>query len=163
MIVKQVSSIARPIAASAPGVRLSAQDLTQIRLIVAAADGRAGARHKALLLSGRTAAAAAEAIARELRRDLHRVDLSAVVSRFIGETEKNLGRVFAEAETNGAMLLFDEADALVGKRSDVKDSHERYANAEINFLLQCLAKHRGLVMLVSKPRLTLPMTLPAPI
>ena len=150
-------STARPVAALGPSVRLPAQDLAQIRFIVAAADMRANVRRMALLLSGRNAAAAAEAIARELRRDLYRIDLGAVMSEFIGETENNLERVFAEAAANGAVLLFDEADALFGKRTDVKDSHDRFANTQIDLLLQRAERHRGLVMLESKPRLTLPM------
>ena len=124
-------STARPVAALGPSVRLPAQDLAQIRFIVAAADMRANVRRMALLLSGRNAAAAAEAIAKELRRDLYRIDLAAVMSKFIGETEKNLERVFAEAGANGAVLLFDEADALFAKRTDVKDSHDRFANVQI--------------------------------
>ena len=82
-------STTRPVAALGPSVRLPAQDLAQIRFIVAAADMRANVRRMALLLSGRNAAAAAEAIAKELRRDLYRIDLAAVISKFIGETEKN--------------------------------------------------------------------------
>src|SRR5213592_628689 len=72
----------------------------------------------------------------ELHLDLYRIDLSAVVSKYIGESEKNLRRVFDAAEEGGAILLFDEADALFGKRSEVKDSHDRYANIEISYLLQ---------------------------
>jgi SpoVK/Ycf46/Vps4 family AAA+-type ATPase len=156
--MKPASSIARPIAALGPSVRLPARDLAQLRFIVAAADMRTNIR-RTVLLSGRNAAAAAEAIAKQLRRDLYRIDLAAVVSKFIGETEKNLGRVFAEAAANGAVLLFDEADALFGKRTDVKDAHDRFANAQIDLLRQGAEKHRGLVLLVSKPRLSLPMTL----
>ena len=96
--MKPAFSTARPVAALGPSVRLPAQDLAQIRFIVAAADMRANVRRMALLLSGRNAAAAAEAIAKELRRNLYRIDLAAVMSEFIGETEKNLGRVFAEGE-----------------------------------------------------------------
>jgi AAA+ superfamily predicted ATPase len=157
--MKPASSIARPIAPLGPSVRLPAQDLAQIRFIVAATNMHANARRKALLLSGRDAAPAAEAIAKELRRNLYRVDLAAVVSKFIGETEKNLRRIFAAAAANGAVLLFDEADALFGKRTDVKDSHDRFANAQLALLLQRAERHRGLVMLASKPRLTLPMIL----
>ena len=72
----------------------------------------------------------------ELDLDLYRIDLSPVVSKYIGETEKNLRRVFDAAEASGAVLLFDEADALFGKRSEVKDSHDRYANIEVSYLLQ---------------------------
>ena len=73
---------------------------------------------------------------RRARLNLYRIDLSAVVSKYIGETEKNLRRLFDAAEQGGSMLLFDEADALFGKRSEVKDSHDRYANIEVNYLLQ---------------------------
>ena len=90
---------------------------------------------------------AAEAIARETSLDLFRIDLSKVVSKFIGETEKNLKRIFAETASTGALLLFDEADALYGKRTEVKDSHDRFANVEINYLLQLIEAHRGGVIL----------------
>jgi SpoVK/Ycf46/Vps4 family AAA+-type ATPase len=138
-----------------PNVRLPAKDMAQVRAIVAAADMRANARQKALLLIGRNAAAAAGAVAKQLRGGLFRIDLSAVISKYIGETEKNLAEVFARAA--GAVLLFDEADALFGKRTDVKDAHDRFA--EIDFLLQRIGNHRGLVILVSKPGLALPMIL----
>src|SRR5206468_7440460 len=78
--------------------------------------------------SGTGKTLAAEVLAGELRLDLYRVDLSQVVSKYIGETEKNLRQIFDAAEAGGAVLLFDEADALFGKRSEVKDSHDRYAN-----------------------------------
>ena len=99
--------------------------------------------------SGTGKSMAAEVIARDLRLDLYRIDLSAVVSKYIGETEKNLRRVFDAAEEGGAILLFDEADALFGKRSEVKDSHDRYANIEINYLLQRLEAYRGLAILTT--------------
>src|SRR5207253_3799580 len=86
--------------------------------------------------SGTGKTMAAEVLAAALRLDLYRIDLSCVVSKYIGETEKNLRRVFDAAEDGGAILFFDEADALFGKRSEVKDSHDRYANIEINYLLQ---------------------------
>ena len=92
---------------------------------------------------------AAEVIANELRLDLYRIDLSAVVSKYIGETEKNLRRLFDAAEQGGAILFFDEADALFGKRSEVKDSHDRYANIEINYLLQRMESFGGLAILAS--------------
>src|SRR5581483_2423020 len=92
---------------------------------------------------------AAEVIANELRLDLYRIDLSAVVSKYIGETEKNLRRLFDAAEDGGAILFFDEADALFGKRSEVKDSHDRYANIEINYLLQRMEAYRGLAILAT--------------
>ena len=95
---------------------------------------------------------AAEAIANEAGLDLYRIDLATVVSKYIGETEKNLKRVFDAAEASGAVLLFDEADALYGKRSDVKDSHDRYANIEIAYLLQRVEAYRGLAILTTNFR-----------
>jgi hypothetical protein len=92
---------------------------------------------------------AAEVLANELRLNLYRIDLSAVVSKYIGETEKNLRRLFDAAEDGGAILFFDEADALFGKRSEVKDSHDRYANIEINYLLQRIESYRGLAILAT--------------
>ena len=99
--------------------------------------------------SGTGKTLAAEVLARELQLDLYRIDLSAVVSKYIGETEKNLRRVFDAAEESGAILLFDEADALFGKRSEVKDSHDRYANIEVGYLLQRMESYRGLAILTT--------------
>lgn len=99
--------------------------------------------------SGTGKTMAAEVLANELRLDLYRIDLSAVVSKYIGETEKNLARVFDAAEAGGAILLFDEADALFGKRSEVQDSHDRYANIEISYLLQRMEQYRGLAILTT--------------
>ena len=99
--------------------------------------------------SGTGKTMAAEVIANDLRLNLSRIDLSAVVSKYIGETEKNLRRVFDAAEDGGAILFFDEADALFGKRSEVKDSHDRYANIEINYLLQRMEAYRGLAILAT--------------
>jgi SpoVK/Ycf46/Vps4 family AAA+-type ATPase len=84
-----------------------------------------------------------------LRLDLYRIDLASVVSKYIGETEKNLRRVFDAAEESGAILLFDEADALFGKRSEIKDSHDRYANIEVSYLLQRMEAYRGLAILTT--------------
>jgi SpoVK/Ycf46/Vps4 family AAA+-type ATPase len=94
--------------------------------------------------SGTGKTMAAEVLAQELRLDLYRIDLSAVVSKYIGETEKNLRRIFDAAETGGAILLFDEADALFGKRTEVKDSHDRHANVEVSYLLQRMEAYQGL-------------------
>jgi ATP-dependent 26S proteasome regulatory subunit len=102
--------------------------------------------------SGTGKTMAAEVIANALRLNLYRIDLSAVVSKYIGETEKNLRRLFDAAEDGGAILFFDEADALFGKRSDVKDSHDRYANIEINYLLQRMEAYRGLAILATNLR-----------
>jgi hypothetical protein len=99
--------------------------------------------------SGTGKTMAAEVLARELRLDLYRIDLAGVVSKYIGETEKNLRRVFDAAEQAGAVLFFDEADALFGKRSEVKDSHDRYANIEVNYLLQRMEDYRGLAILAT--------------
>jgi hypothetical protein len=92
---------------------------------------------------------AAEVLARELRLDLYRIDLATVVSKYIGETEKNLQRIFDSAEGSGAILLFDEADALFGRRSEVRDSHDRYANIEVSYLLQRMETYRGLAILTT--------------
>ncbi len=94
-----------------------------------------------------TKSAAVAALARELGRRLSRIDLSAVISRYIGETENNLNQLFAQAQRAGAMLFFDDADALFGTRSDVKDSHDRYTNMQINYLLQQLQAHPELEVL----------------
>lgn len=82
-------------------------------------------------------------------RDIYRVDLGQVVSKYIGETERNLDTVFARAEETGAVLFFDEADALFGRRSEVKDSHDRYANAEAAYLLQRIDAFEGVVVLAT--------------
>jgi len=158
--MKPPSRVAGPTkAASRPGAGLPAKDLAQIRAIAATANMRTTSMRKALLFSGTHAAAAAQAMAKKLRRDPYRVDLSTVVSEYIGETEKNLQRVFAEAEAKGAILILDEADALFGKRAVVKDAHDRYSNLEVDYLLRRIEEYDELVVLVSKPRLTLPMTL----
>jgi hypothetical protein len=99
--------------------------------------------------SGTGKTLAAEAIANAVELDLYRVDLAMLVSKYIGETEKNLKSLFDAAETSGAVLLFDEADALFGKRSEVKDSHDRYANIEVAYLLQRLEAYRGLAILTT--------------
>ncbi|WP_437972155.1 ATP-binding protein [Sorangium sp. So ce260] len=102
--------------------------------------------------SGTGKTMAAEVIGNELCLDVYRVDLSAVVSKYIGETEKNLARVFDAAEGSGVILLFDEADALFGKRTEVKDSHDRHANVEIGYLLQRLEAYHGLAILTTNLR-----------
>jgi hypothetical protein len=99
--------------------------------------------------SGTGKTMAAEVLANDLKLDLYRIDLSAVVSKYIGETEKNLREVFDAAECGGAILLFDEADALFGKRSEVKDSHDRYANIEVDYLLQRMEAFGGLAILAT--------------
>jgi AAA+ superfamily predicted ATPase len=102
--------------------------------------------------SGTGKTMAAEILAGELGLDLYAIDLAGVVSKYIGETEKNLSRIFAAAETANAILFFDEADALFGKRTEVRDSHDRYANVEISYLLQRLEAHEGIVILASNLR-----------
>jgi SpoVK/Ycf46/Vps4 family AAA+-type ATPase len=99
--------------------------------------------------SGTGKTTAAEAIAQVLQLDIYRIDLSAVVSKYIGETEKNLRRIFDAAEGGGVILLFDEADSLFGKRSEVKDSHDRNANLEVSYLLQRMETYRGLAILTT--------------
>ena len=102
--------------------------------------------------SGTGTTMAAEIIARELQLDLYRIDLAGIVSKYIGETEKNLDRVFTAAETANAVLFFDEADALFGKRSEVHDSHDRYANIEISYLLQKMEEFEGVAILATNLR-----------
>jgi hypothetical protein len=156
--MKGATEVARPAGrASRPGVRLTAQDMAQVRTI--AATLRESSQHKPLVLGGRGATLAAHAIARELRLDFFKIDLSAVISKFIGETEKNLARLFDATEASGAILLFDEADALFGQRTNVNDAHDRYSNAEINSLLRGLERRHGLVFFVSKIATALPMKL----
>jgi AAA+ superfamily predicted ATPase len=99
--------------------------------------------------SGTGKTLSAEILAHELGLDLYRVDLSSVVSKYIGETEKHLEQVFADAQDSSAILFFDEADALFGKRSEVKDAHDRYANIEVNYLLQRVEEHEGVIILAS--------------
>jgi hypothetical protein len=99
--------------------------------------------------SGTGKTMAAEVLAFELGLDLYQIDLSSVTSKYIGETEKNLSAIFRKAEDTQAVLFFDEADALFGKRTEVKDAHDRYANIEVNFLLQRVEQYEGIVILAS--------------
>ncbi len=99
--------------------------------------------------SGTGKTLAAEGIAEDLGAKLLKVDLAGTMSKYIGETEKNLNKLFDEAMESSVVLLFDEADALFGKRTSVKDAHDRYANIESNFLLQRLEKHPGVVILAT--------------
>jgi vesicle-fusing ATPase len=103
---------------------------------------------------GTTRTAAAEVIAGEVGRELYRIDLSAVVSKWAGETEKHLARLFDSAERGGAVLLFDEGDALFGTRSDEKDGDDRDANLEVGYLLDRIESHSGVVILASNRRTT---------
>lgn len=142
-------------------IRLPQAEIARLRKFAAgdAAGSPAGKPHGIVLFAGKDQAAsraAAEAIARESGRSLHRVDLASVVNKHVGETEKNLRAVFDAAETSGAVLLFDEADALFSKRSEVRDSHDRYANVDAAYLLQRLESFDGLAVLATRelPRLT---------
>lgn len=92
---------------------------------------------------------AAQIIANELEVDLYRVDLSQIISKYIGETEKNLEKIFKEASKSNAILFFDEADALFGKRSEVKDARDRYANMETSYLLQKMEEYTGITILAT--------------
>ncbi len=98
---------------------------------------------------------AAEVITSELELELYRIDLSTVVNKYIGETEKNLGRIFDEASSSNAILFFDEADAIFGKRSEVKDAHDRYANIEVSYLLQRMETYDGVTILATNLRANL--------
>ncbi|HEU4561283.1 MAG TPA: ATP-binding protein, partial [Longimicrobium sp.] len=134
--------------------QVAAQVRHRARVYDAWGFGRPGARGlgvSALFAgpSGTGKTLAAEVIAAELSLDLYRIDLSQVVNKYVGETEKNLRRVFDAAEEGGAVLLFDEADALFGKRSAVKDAHDRYANIEVSYLLQRMESYRGLAVLTT--------------
>ncbi|MFY1698896.1 AAA family ATPase [Solwaraspora sp. WMMA2101] len=102
--------------------------------------------------SGTGKTMAADVLAHELGLDLYKIDLSTVVSKYIGETEKNLSQIFAEAATSNAVLFFDEADAMFGKRSQVRDAHDRYANLEVSYLLQRMEQHEGVVILATNLR-----------
>ncbi|GEM_PF-1497206 len=99
--------------------------------------------------SGTGKTMAANLIANQLKEDLFRVDLSSLVNKYIGETEKNLNRIFTIAEKSKVILFFDEADALFGKRSKVKDSHDRFSNSDVSFLLKRIESFKGLVILAA--------------
>lgn len=120
-----------------------------------AAQARAERKQKGALLvwfagvKGNNKNLAARFLAEGLGKDIYRVDLAQVISKYIGETEKNLGRIFDNAELAKAILFFDEADALFGKRTEVKDSHDRFANQEVAYLLERLEKHSGLTIISS--------------
>ena len=102
--------------------------------------------------SGTGKTMSAEVIAGDLGLDLYVIDLSTVVDKYIGETEKNLERIFTEADRVNGVLLFDEADALFGKRSEVQDAHDRYANVEVAYLLQRMETFDGLAVLTTNLR-----------
>jgi SpoVK/Ycf46/Vps4 family AAA+-type ATPase len=102
--------------------------------------------------SGTGKTMAAQVLAYDLGLDIYRIDLATIVSKYIGETEKNLDRIFTAAEGSNAILFFDEADALFGKRSEVSDSHDRYANIEVAYLLQKMESYPGAVILATNFR-----------
>ena len=133
--LKKVSSYARKLAAK----NKSAENQKRITKKISLFTGTDG--------NGKTLAA--ETLARSTKKDLYRIDLNQVVSKYIGETEKNLEKIFKNAENKNWILFFDEADALFGKRTEVKDSHDRYANIEISYLLQRIENYPGLVILAT--------------
>ena len=116
-----------------------------------ASEARAGVRGAVLLsgASGTGRTMAADMLAAELGTTVHRIDLKRIASRYIGETERNIDRAFGEAERAGAVLLIDEADALLGKRTDVKDAHDRYANTEVGYLLERIEAYNGVALLAT--------------
>jgi SpoVK/Ycf46/Vps4 family AAA+-type ATPase len=116
-----------------------------------ASEARAGTRGAVLLAgaAGAAAATAADTVAAELRTTVFHIDLAAVVSKYIGETEKNLDAVFDEAERAGAVLLIDEADALFGRRTGVKDAHDRYANVDFSVILTQIEEYEGVALLAT--------------
>jgi AAA+ superfamily predicted ATPase len=148
--------------ATKPDLSLSPEQKDALRAIVldvraqpdTAISGTRGAGVTALFVvpDSATAMKATAVLANEIGRDVYRVDLGQVVSRYVGETEKNLTRVFDEAQRAGAVLFFDEADALFGKRTDVKDAHDRYANLDISYLLERLEEYEGLMILATNRR-----------
>ena len=132
---------------------LRAEQAAKLDEVIAAIPNRKGGLP--VLFSGTPGAGkrmAAEAIAGEVGLPLYRVDLSAVVSKYIGETEKNLQRLFDAAGDSAAILFFDEADALFGKRTDVQGSHDRFANAEVSYLLDRIESFDGLAILATNRR-----------
>jgi len=128
---------------------LASRDLVLVRWGLGASLGNLGLRALFAGASGTGKTMAAGVIARELGLDAYRIDLSQIVSKYIGETEKNLERIFQGAAGSNAILFFDEADALFGKRSEVKDAHDRYANIEVAYLLQRIEEFDGAVILAT--------------
>ena len=164
-----LSKLARQVHGSAgwPDLVLPAEQLTTLHGIAAQMAARGLVRRQgfangtlrglgvAALFTGPSGTGktlAAEVLANELSLDLFRIDLSAVVDKYVGETEKHLRTVFDAAESGSAILLFDEADALFGRRSEVRDSHDRYANIEVGYLLQRMEAYRGLAILTTNLR-----------
>jgi SpoVK/Ycf46/Vps4 family AAA+-type ATPase len=138
-----------------PELRLPARFRVPLSELALFIRPRCGAKGVRILFPGKDRSmrlVAAQTLAHNLGKDLYRVDLNAVVSEYIGETEKNLGRVFKAAKDSHAVLFFDEADALFGKHADVKVSPDRYANIEINYLLRRSEKYAGLTILATSNR-----------
>lgn len=132
-----------------PGKEILQQVVAHVRRKPVTDKGYKALKNTSLLLSGKSCAEkgmAVEVLANELGRELYRVDLGLLVSKYIGETEKNLRKLFDAAELSGAILFFDEADSLFGKRSEVRDAHDRYANLEMGYLLRRMEKYPGLVV-----------------
>lgn len=126
-----------------------------LRVVATALGRRKVAQSTSVLLTDGTAAdnlVAAETLAKAAALDLLRIDLRDVVGKYIGETEKNLGRIFEAAKRSPVVLFFDEADALFGKRTDVQDSHDRYANQEVSYLLQRIEDFGGITILATNRR-----------
>ena len=98
-------------------------------------------------------------LGKEFKKEIHHVDSAKVISKYIGETEKNLNQIFESAESKKWIIFFDEADALFGKRADVKDAHDKYANLEVSYLLQCLEAFHGLIILAANSKASLDPTL----
>jgi SpoVK/Ycf46/Vps4 family AAA+-type ATPase len=138
----------RPIKSARPLAALTLPPETLGKLQGIANSISTGTTANRVLLTGNSSssAAAAEAIAHDTGRELLRIDLTAVASKYIDETEKNLDRIFATVDPSRSILFFDEADALFGKRSEIKDSHDRYANIEVSYLLQRLESFSGLAI-----------------
>jgi hypothetical protein len=136
----------------APSGDISEELLAEMRRVLSGLNDGKGVFALASDGANRTKAICISELLRLLRRDLYRIDLATVVSKYIGETEKNLRRLFDAAERSSAILFFDETDALFGKRSDVKDSHDRYANIEIGQLLDLLEQYSGIAVLASNSR-----------
>lgn len=117
----------------------------------------AGAINRTLLSSSnvKTTTRLAEALASEFKAPLYKIDLNQLAAKYIGETEKNLSTLFSDAEKQGAILFFDEADALFGKRSEVNDAHDRFANMEVSHLLQQIESYSGLTIIASNNKRTI--------
>ena len=145
-----LARFARRVAARATWQKLTlpAKQSAVLRQIVGQIQRSPGAGHRALLAgpAGTGKTMAAQVMARELQRPLYRVDLASVVSKYIGQTEKNLNALFAAAESADAILMFDEADALFGKRTEVRDAHDRYTNQEISCVLAAVNSYNGLLL-----------------